>query len=200
MAVLVLDNARHGLQFPTIASKAWDRMISARRFLRLRYQQSDSIEHVEGRAPLKLSDPEQNEVVYSQLLDYILGTMSWWLMRCAQSQYWKKHLIAILAKWAVKIKIVAFDPQASAEASLNQITETIDSMKAEAEFREVILMVGGKERDISTFDTETDMSSMYFEDKMVLRELLSVSSPASWMPWWCRRDLEPTPDPSRCAP
>lgn len=170
MAILDHDNSRHGIEIPTIASEAWDILISSRKRLRTRYAQDES--HVEGRQPTTLSDPNDNQVAYHQLLDYILGTIAWWILRSADSEYWRRQLLAILARWAVKMKLVLRDPVLCADISLAETKTMIEHKKFGADFKEVVIKFGGKEQDIDVLETEFDLSSSYFVEKLLLRQHL----------------------------
>jgi hypothetical protein len=172
MSILTHDNSRHGIEIPTIASEAWDDLIVSRRRLRTRYAQDES--HVEGRQPITLLDPNNNTTAYHKLLDYIIGTITWWTLRSADSEYWKKHLLAILARWAVKMKLVALDPIRCAELTLSETHAMIQKIKYEAEFKDVIIKIGGETRDVDVLETEVDLSNLYFEEKLLLRRHLGI--------------------------
>lgn len=150
-----------------------DIMVETRRKLHLDYQLSGSFETVEGRASQVLLDGAENYKAYLRLLDYVLGTMSWWLMHCAQSDFWDKHLIAILAKWAVKLKIIAIDPQKSAIKSLNGTKDTIEILEKKPEITQAFFQIGGEDRDVNIHETKEDLSEPYHEEKMYLRDRLS---------------------------
>jgi hypothetical protein len=173
MSILTHDNSRHGIEIPTIASDAWDDLILSRRRLRTRYAQDESQwSHVEGKQPTTLPDAGHNTAAYHKLLDYILGVITWWMLRSADSEYWTRHLLAILARWAVKMKVVAKGPVRCAELTLSETYSMIQKIKHESEFKDVLIKIGGKERDIDVLQTEVDLSNVYFEEKLFLRQHL----------------------------
>lgn len=170
LSVLTQDNSRHGLEVPAVASEAWDALIKSRQHLRARYAQDTS--GVEGRQPATLPNPQDNKIAYHSLLDYIIGLMSWWLLRSAHSEYWEKHLLAILAPQAVKMKVIAADPIKFAKTTLSATHMTIEKLKFEAEFKAELIKVGGKDRDLDLLQAEDDLSNTYFEEKFFLRQHL----------------------------
>ena len=169
-SILNHDNSRHGIEIPTIASEAWDCLIASRRRLRKRYAQDQS--RVEGWQPAVLSDPELNRKAYHKLLDYILGSVAWWVVRCAHSKYWKTQMLAILAQFTVKMKVVARNPVECAATTLAETYATIQRMKNESEFNDKLIKIGGKDREVDILSTETDLSNLYYEEKMLLRQHL----------------------------
>jgi hypothetical protein len=173
-SVLTHDNSRHGVSFGTqVANEAWISLIVSRSNLRTRYAKDDM--HVEGQQPVTLEDSGQsqrNARAFHALLDYILAVMAWWLVRCADSEYWRTHVLTALAGWAVKMKIISADPVRCVEHSLSETTGMIEGLKTEAEYNDVLIKVGGKKTDAEDVQTQTNFCNLYCEEKSWIRGAL----------------------------
>jgi hypothetical protein len=172
--VLTHDNSRHGVTFGShVAAEAWDSLIASRGSLRTRYAKAEK--HVEGGQPVTLDDcgqSERNARALHLLLDYILNTMVWWLVRCADSKYWRTQILATLAQWAVKMKIISRDPGRFAESSLSATSGMIEQLKIEADANDVLIKIGGKKKDVSSIQAQTDYCNLYIEEKLWIRDAL----------------------------
>jgi hypothetical protein len=173
--VLTHDNSRHGVTFGShVANEAWEQLLNSRAILRTRYAKDEK--HVEGGQPVTLDDcgqPQRNARALHMLLDYILNVMAWWLVRCADSEYWRTQVLTTLAQWAVKMKIIARDPVQFAESSLSATSGMIEQLKIEADANEVLIKIGGKKKDVSSVQTQTDYCNLYIEEKSWIRNALT---------------------------
>jgi hypothetical protein len=175
-SVLTHDNSRHGVTFGSYAAdEAWDILVQSRSRLRMRYATDEK--HMEGGQPVLLEDcgqSERNARAMHLLLDYILGVMAWWLVRCADSKYWRTQVLATLAQWAVKMKVVARDPVKCAERSLSATSGMIEELKIVADENDVLIKIGGKKKDVSPVQTQTDYCNLYIEEKLWIRDALGA--------------------------
>jgi hypothetical protein len=166
LSILLLDNARHGVEYgQQVVANAWEQLLDSRMHLKARFAKDDI--HVEGRQPALLLDAEKNALAYHYLLDYLLATIAWWLVRCADSEYWKAQTVAVLAQWAVKLKIVSKDPSDFAEKSLTETSALIQKLKLRTELEDVLIKVGGKQKNT---ETSTNFVNLYCEEKTFIRE------------------------------
>lgn len=172
--VLTHDNSRHGVIFGRqVAGEAWDGLIRTRDNLRTRYAKDER--HVEGGQPVILEDGDQsqrNTRAFHSLLDYILAVITWWLVRCADSEYWRTEVVATLAQWAVKMKVISNDPVRCAEYSLSETFSMIERLKVEAEMNDVLVKIGGKKKDAEAVQTQTNYCNLYCEEKLWIRTAL----------------------------
>ena len=88
----------------------------SRRNLRWRYLSKSS--KMTGQIPKTLGGERKNAQAYHALVDFIFQSLAWWLMHVAERKSWRSPIIAILARWSVKLKIIALDPVRWAEMSL----------------------------------------------------------------------------------
>jgi hypothetical protein len=182
LSIIKHDNSRHVVEHcPSAVLESILDFKRSRRHLISRYRQNKS--HVEGRQPKLLDDPEKNRLAYFALVDYVLGIMAWWLVRTAESKYWKTQLLAILAQWAVKLKTISYDPVACAERSLSEGEELMHQMVADLESKEALILRvriasgtgdSGEQKLFDALDAEVDLSSFYFKEKRLLRNHLGA--------------------------
>lgn len=166
MSILNLDNARHGVEYgQQVVEEAWELLLTSRAFLKVRFAKDDI--HVQGRQPVLLPDAEKNALAYHYLLDYLIATIAWWLVRCADGEYWKAQNIAVLAQWAVKLKVVSRNPSDCAETSLTETSALIQKLKLRTESEDVIIKIGGKQKDA---ETSTNFVNLYCEEKTFIRD------------------------------
>lgn len=90
----------------------------SRRTLRLRYLGKQH--SVSGHTPITLTDEKDNMQAYHALIDFIFQSLAWWLVRVAEKKSWRAPIIAVLARWSVKLKLIALDPVRWAEMSLTR--------------------------------------------------------------------------------
>jgi hypothetical protein len=173
--VLTHDNSRHGVVFGTyVADEAWDTLLSSRCSLQIRYATDEK--HREGGRPVTLEDcgqPERNSRALHVLLDYILNIMAWWLVRCADSEYWRTQILATLAQQAVKMKVICRNPARCAESSLSETSGMIEQLKIEADMNDVLIKIGGEKKDPYPLQTQKDYLNLYIEEKLWIREALN---------------------------
>jgi hypothetical protein len=169
LSIITLDNSRHGVTFggKVVSEDAWMDLNMSRAHLRSRYATDDM--HIEGKQPMHLPDADQNEVAYHYLLDYILSTIAWCIVRCADGLYWKAQILAVLAQWAVKLKVVSTNPVMCAEKSLAETSATVHRLKMRAEYEDGYIKIGGKEKEV---EAGSNFGNIYCEEKMYFREKL----------------------------
>jgi hypothetical protein len=172
--VLTHDNSRHGVTFGLhAANEAWESLVESRSHLRMRYAKDEK--HMEGGQPIILEDcgqSERNARAFHFLLDHILGIMVWWLVRCADSEYWRTQILATLAQRAVKMKVICRNPARCADTSLSETSGMIEQLKIQADENEVLIKIGGKKKDASSVQTQTDYCNLYIEEKLWIRDAL----------------------------
>ena len=184
ISIIKHDNSRHIVEHcPSWVEDALQDFKRSRRQLISRYRQKKS--HVEGRQPKLLGNPQANQLVYFALVDYLLAVLAWWLVRTAESKFWKSELLAILAQWAVKLKVVSHEPAVCAERSLSDGEELMRQMVADFDSREAMILrirIGpdsAEQKSFDALDAEADLTATYFQEKMLLRQhmefLLRVS-------------------------
>ncbi len=85
---------------------------------RLRWRYLSKSPKITGHNPKTLSDERKNTQAYHALVDFIFQSLAWWLMHVAERKSWRSPIIAVLARWSVKLKLIALDPVRWAEMSL----------------------------------------------------------------------------------
>ncbi|KAJ8119757.1 hypothetical protein ONZ43_g3364 [Nemania bipapillata] len=150
---------------------------SSRRQLIKRYR-SDG-KHFKIRQPVMLSDPVTNRKAYLALVDFVLGVMAWWLVRVVDNAFWNHQLIAVLGQWAVKLKVISFNPVECAEASLLRGEDLMHQMVEDFDDKDAFILkirAMGDDSDqlksINVLDEQTDLDSFYYLFKISLRLLL----------------------------
>jgi hypothetical protein len=124
LTVIMHDNACLAMESCPNANFYEEHFRPSRKILRERYGREPS--SVTGRKPKLMSDPDENQKVYHAMVDVIFGSIAWWLKRVAQNNAMDAQITAVLALWAVKLKIIALDPYHCAELSL---TRGVDIMR-----------------------------------------------------------------------
>jgi hypothetical protein len=107
-ACLALDHYIHEFFYDTFEQ--------SRRIVRTRYIGKPL--GITGHNPTILSDESKNTQAYHALIDFLFQSLAWWLVRVAESKLWHAPIIAILARWSVKLKLIALDPVRWAEQSI----------------------------------------------------------------------------------
>ncbi|KAL9042369.1 MAG: hypothetical protein Q9214_003800 [Letrouitia sp. 1 TL-2023] len=88
----------------------------SRKRLRLRYLGKPR--GISGHNPKTLSDENKNAQAYNALIDFMFHSLAWWLACVSESKSWHALIIAVLARWSVKLKLIALDPVRWAERAL----------------------------------------------------------------------------------
>jgi hypothetical protein len=65
----------------------------------------------------------QNVEAYCALVDYITAVIAKFAMECAVGDFWQSNCLAVLAKWATKLKVVVRDPVKYATVSLESAND-----------------------------------------------------------------------------
>jgi hypothetical protein len=130
---------------------------------------------ITAHPPTLLSDNEQNDKAYHVLIDFIFGSTIWWLMRVAQSKTWRTNIIAVFARWAVKLKVIAFDPAPWAKESLAHGATIMRQLSnVEKERDRVVARLKGVPPDnkpdkVDFSDAEGNPAIEYYQGKTSLR-------------------------------
>ena len=136
---------------------------------------------VEGGEPVILEPPERNRTLYNALLDYILGCVGRLVLRSATSRRWVKYSLAVLALWAVKLKLAAYEPSRYAKQSISNGEDVVDRLaEMHGSKRLVFLKVHVKNRDGNgddeekeqqhdTLSTNTSLKTFYYETQLFFR-------------------------------
>ncbi|KAH8681801.1 hypothetical protein BX600DRAFT_491959 [Xylariales sp. PMI_506] len=109
-----------------VSERVYDVFRSSRRGIRMRYLNSH---RTTGHAPKLLDDEIKNMQAYHALIDYVFNSLAWWLLNVAERKSWHSPILALLARWSVKLKLIALDPirwaeraQATGEAVMRRIS------------------------------------------------------------------------------
>ncbi len=171
------DNTMHVLEHcPDLIETAIGNFKEARRKLLGRYKQ-DNV-RVEGCQPKLIDPPERNLQAYFTLVDYVTGSIGRLLLGSATSKYWENQLLAILAQWATKLKVLSHNPAHYATQSLDQGEDTLVQLIAEMETKSLTIVKirkavdASEHKDVDALDQETDITSRYYREKMFFRENL----------------------------
>jgi hypothetical protein len=153
---------------------------SCRQSLISRYEKDEH--KVKIKPPKTIEPKEQNLEAYFALVDYITACLARLLVRSAQSAYWNNSTIAILAKWASKLKVLAYDPAEYASRSLANAEEllvtlrfaTTDSASAALKLRVSDKTSGSKEPEIQLEeDSEGDITGLYYTEQWRFRKAIT---------------------------
>lgn len=107
-ASLAMDHYVHNLFYKDLKK--------SRENLRLRYLGMPR--GIQGHNPKTLGDENQNLQAYNALIDFTFHSFAWWIAYVAESKSWHAPIIAVLARWSVKLKLIALDPVGWAEQAL----------------------------------------------------------------------------------
>lgn len=184
LAILTHDNAHIGM-WNTQEEVLRDVLISfkkSRVLLLSRFGGGEDT--VEGAEPLVLEPPERNRALYHDVVDYILASIARAVLRSATSQRWIKYSLAVLALWAVKLKLVAYDPSRYAKLSISNGEDATDRLaELHGSKRLVFLKVHikkenkdgneeEKETQHDTLNTSTSIKTFYYETHWFFRQYL----------------------------
>ncbi|KAF2098987.1 hypothetical protein NA57DRAFT_56618 [Rhizodiscina lignyota] len=135
---------------------------------------------ITGRRPKLLKDTDKNTRVYHAMVDFIFGSTVWWLMRVAQNKNWEAQIIAILARWAVKLKIIALDPVHCADRCLERGVEIIRQLwNANKDDDESIIIhllerSSNEAKKIEFSSDDLNLAFGYYASKLQLRKILEM--------------------------
>jgi hypothetical protein len=172
-AIISHDNARIGLEHcPDRREESITDFKKSRKQLIGRFKVDQ--DRIKGILPKLLEPPKRNQELYHAMVDYLLGSIARLLVRSATGKLWLNYTFAILAQWAVKLKIVACDPARNAEISLSSGEDVIEQIAGSMNNKQTLLLkikLGpeAKEEEVDTLDTETDISSLYYDENILFR-------------------------------
>jgi hypothetical protein len=172
-AIISHDNARIGLEHcPDRIEESIGDFKKSRKQLISRFKVDQ--DRIKGILPKLLEPPKRNQELYHAMVDYLLGSIARLLVRSATGKFWLNYTFAILARWAVKLKIVACDPAKNAEISLSSGEDVIEQIVGNSNNKQALLLkikLGpeAKEEEVDTLDTETDISSLYYDENIQFR-------------------------------
>jgi hypothetical protein len=150
----------------------------ARTRLTTRYEQDE--DKVKARRPKTLDPPEMNQKAYFALVDYITSSVARVVVRSATSDYWNNHSLAILAKWAAKLKVMSYKPINFASLSIEGAEELLARLTdSDAKENVRILQIRttdgeeGKENMDIDSQVNADITGYYFQDHSFLRAYIA---------------------------
>ena len=148
---------------------------NSRARIRSRYVGKSS--KITGHTPKVLKDEISNMKAYHALVDFIFQSLAWWLMHVAKRKSWRAPIIAVLARWSVKLKLIALDPTRWAEMSLIRGEDTMRRIAHDqkTENRTVIKfppITGHTDLKEFSFPDDRDMDYNYYSWKLHMRENL----------------------------
>ena len=174
MEIIRLDNARISLEHCDGDSDASAEIFRvARRRLRGRFKHEHT--RVQGAEPKILDPPERNQSLYFALVDYITACVARLIVRTAESSYWDRQTLSILASFAVKLKVLSHNPARYANFSIDTAEHAIEQMSQgfaakQAMFIKIRVDSKASEvKDVDTLDAETDVTVRYYEEKTYFR-------------------------------
>ena len=168
---------------PSLAEESGKAFTKSRRLLYTRYGRDEATKVVRKT----LEPPERNRKAYFAVVDYVTSSAVRLLVRSASTdkQYWQNHLIAIIARWSVKLKLLSYDPAGYAQKSLNNGVDLIRTSVEEAKTNMDLIYIvknsteynpdAKKETtEVSTVDTEMDVTMRYYRECIILRRYMEM--------------------------
>ncbi|KAF1807838.1 hypothetical protein P152DRAFT_305397 [Eremomyces bilateralis CBS 781.70] len=150
----------------------------ARDLIRERYQREPhGTIRINGREPKRLDDEANNIKVYHALVDFVFKCLAWWLMHIAKNDSWNAHIIAVMARWAVKLKFIALDPVHWVEKALAKGEDVMRQIQTEQEDEDWIKVKiphvnSGEEGAKVVFPDDPNLAASYYESKSHFRDIL----------------------------
>jgi hypothetical protein len=166
-ACLVLD---HYLQ-----ESVYDAFIDSRWTLRTRHLKKPS--GTTESNPKLLSDENKNKQAYHTLIDFIFQSLAWWLIHVAERKSTHAMVVAILARWSVKLKLISLDPVRWAEHALLRGEDVMRKVSHEQkdEDRMTIRLPANDpeaESKIVNFPNDQDLDHIYYFTNFHIRVAL----------------------------
>ncbi|TPX12725.1 uncharacterized protein E0L32_000902 [Thyridium curvatum] len=134
---------------------------------------------IEGSQPVLLEPPSRNKEAYHTMVDYLLGSIARVWVRSASGSYWDNHMLAVLAAWAVKLKVIAYDPHRAAVTSLANGEDILDQVVEGGATKKPMLIkvrIGegrdAHEKEYSALNERDDIVSRYYREKILIRRSL----------------------------
>jgi hypothetical protein len=173
LQIIKHDNAWQAVA-NTLHGSFYNNFRDARHTLLLRYA-TDS-QALNRRKPKTLDNQDENRRLYHSLIDFIFGSSAWWIVRVAQSESSAANIIAVLARWAVKLKVIELNPVVWAEKSLEEGGDTMRSIaNTQKDEAKVVIKVfnekTNKPEEIP-FEDDPKFTMSYYRSKTRLRDLL----------------------------
>lgn len=172
-AIIKNENARIGLEHcPSRMEQMITEFKKSRRTLVARFKQDQ--DRVKGCQPKILNPPERNQDLYFKLVDYLIGSIARLVVRVATSKYWVKYLIATLAQWATKLKVISYDPVKCAESALSTGEDAVDQLTGSFNTKRALLLKvrltpDAQEKEFDTLNAETDITTLYYDENILFR-------------------------------
>jgi hypothetical protein len=180
-AIIDHDNTLHVLEhcrWMSTLAPAVRNFKDARTRLTTRFEQDE--DKFKARRPKVLDSTEANQKVYFALVDYITSNVARLLVRSATSDYWNNHTLAILAKWAAKLKIISYNPTVYASLSLDAAEDLLARMtdsedKDKMKVLKIRVTDAGTNKDEMDVESqgEADITGYYYQDHYILRSGLA---------------------------
>jgi hypothetical protein len=130
-----------------------------------------------GSQPKILSDEKKNTQAYHALIDFIFQTLAWWLIHVLEKQSSHATIIAVLARWSVKLKLIALDPVRWAEQALLRGEDVMRRISHEQKDDErIVIHIPTNDAEARTrliqFPDDSDLDFFYFLFKSDFRDAL----------------------------
>lgn len=132
---------------------------------------------ITGHNPKGLKDEISNVKAYHALVDFIFQSLAWWLMHVAKRKSWRAPIIAVLARWSVKLKLIALEPTRWATMSLIKGEDTMRRIFHDQKSQDRIMIkfppstIGQGEKEVN-FPDDRDLDYSYYSWKLHMRENL----------------------------
>lgn len=147
----------------------------SRKVLLRRYAADE--DQIEGNQPILLEPPSRNRELYHAMVDYVLGTIARYWVRCAVGRYWQQDMFAVLAAWAVKLKVTAYDLVENARISLATGEDILDEFVSgglvpnavSVKVKKAAKGKKGWEEEILALNERDDLTSHYYMEKEFFR-------------------------------
>jgi len=132
---------------------------------------------ITGHNPKVLRDDISNMQAYHALVDFIFHSLAWWLLRVAKRKSWCTAIIAVLARWSFKLKLIALDPTHWAEMCLIRGEETMKRISHDQKNENRITVKfpskTGPAREVH-FPDDRDLDYNYYYGKLHTRKILHL--------------------------
>lgn len=151
----------------------YETLKSSRSSLRLHYLEIPA--GTTGNLPRILADEKRNMMAYHALLDHVFHSLAWWIARVTEVRAFTTHYLAVLARWSVKLKCIALDPQRWAEDSLARAEDVARQISAQQTSEDLIRLdldseeTHKEEKKLTIFPNDKDIDTRYYQDKTNFR-------------------------------
>ena len=173
LEIVMHDNASLAMDH-YVDQTFYDILKHSRRHLRTRYLGQPR--GINGHSPKTLSDETRNAQAYNALIDFIFHSLAWWLAHVAEGKSWHAQMIAVLARWSVKLKLIELDPVHWGEQALlrgENIMRRIASEQQDGEQITVKVPTGSIQPEKSIrFPEDRDQDYAYYFLKFRFRKVV----------------------------